>query len=81
MVPKFVADIAEASRTLGLKPKVVQIRCAKASRELPTPYGTFCILYDGKLIADRPVSAGGFMSIMRRHSAVAGDLWRQRTVP
>jgi N-acetylglutamate synthase-like GNAT family acetyltransferase len=78
MVPKFVADIGEVSRSLGLKPKVVRVRSAKASRELPTPYGVFCIIYDGKLIADRPVSAGGFMSIMRRHSALAGDLWQQR---
>jgi hypothetical protein len=77
MVPKWVAEIAEVSRTLGLKPKVVRVRSAEASRELPTPYGMFCILYDGKLIADRPISARGFMSIMRRHSALAGDLWQQ----
>ena len=77
MVPKWVAEIAEVSRTLGLKTKVVRIRSAKASRELPTPYGMFCILYDGKLIADRPVSASGFMSIMRRHSALASDLWQK----
>jgi GNAT superfamily N-acetyltransferase len=77
IVPKCVADIVKASRTLGLKPKVVRVGSAKASRELPTPYGTFSILYDGKLIADRPISGSGFMSIMRKHSALAGDLWRQ----
>jgi GNAT superfamily N-acetyltransferase len=64
MVPKCVAEIAEVSRALGLKPKVVRIRSAKASRELPTPYGMFSILYDGKLIADRPVSATRFTNIM-----------------
>jgi GNAT superfamily N-acetyltransferase len=77
MVPKFVAEIAEVSRALGLEPKVVRVRSAKASRELPTPYGVFSIIYDGKLIAGRPVSASGFMSIMRRHSALAGELWQQ----
>ncbi len=64
MVPKWVEEIAEASRALGLKPKVVQVRSAKASRELPTPYGMFSILYDGKLIAERPVGASRFTNIM-----------------
>jgi len=66
MVPKCVAEIAEMSRALGLEPKVVRVRSAKASRELPTPYGMFSILYDGKLIADRPVSARRFSSIMSK---------------
>jgi N-acetylglutamate synthase-like GNAT family acetyltransferase len=65
MIPKCVQDIAAASRTLGLEPKVVQVGSAKASRELPTPYGVFSILYDGKLIAGRPISATRFMNIMR----------------
>ena len=68
MVPKCVADIAEASRALGIEPNVVPVMSAKASRELPTPYGMFSIIYDGKLIADRPVSARRFMNIMCRNA-------------
>jgi hypothetical protein len=45
MVPKYVKEIAEVSRTLGLEPKMVPVRSAKSSRELPTPYGMFSILY------------------------------------
>jgi len=66
MVPKCVKDIAEASRALGLKTKVVPIRSAKASRELPTPYGVFSIIYDGRLIVERPVSARRFTNIMSK---------------
>jgi GNAT superfamily N-acetyltransferase len=66
MVPKCVEEIAEASRALGLEPKVVRIRSAKASRELPTPYGMFSIVCDGKLIAERPVSATRFRNIMSK---------------
>jgi GNAT superfamily N-acetyltransferase len=65
MVPKCVADIAELSRNLGMEPKVVRVRDAKASRELPTPYGVFSIIYEGTLIAGRPVSARRFASLMR----------------
>jgi GNAT superfamily N-acetyltransferase len=64
MVAKCVKDIAEASGALGLKTKVVRVRSAKQSRELPTPYGVFSIVYDGKLIAERPISARRFTNIM-----------------
>jgi len=67
-VIKSVERIAEASRTLGLEPRIVRVSSAKASRELPTPYGIFSILYDGKLIAERPISATRFMIIMRKNA-------------
>jgi GNAT superfamily N-acetyltransferase len=67
-VPKWVEEIAGASRRLGLKPRVVRLQSAKASRELPTPYGMFSILYKGRLIADRPISATRFMNIMRKEA-------------
>ena len=66
MVPKCVKDIAEASRALGLKTKVVRVRSAKQSRELPTPYGVFTIVHDGMLIAERPISARRFTNLMSK---------------
>ncbi len=69
---KSVERIAEASRTLGLEPRVVRIRSAKESRELPTPYGVFSIIYDGKLIAERPISATRFINIMRKRGTARG---------
>ncbi len=66
MVPKCVADIAQMSRTLGLEPKVIQVSSAEASRELPTPYGIFSIIYDGKVIACRPISGRRFLNIMSK---------------
>lgn len=71
MVPKWVEEITAASRTMGLEPKVVPVTSAEASRDLPTPYGMFSIVYDGKLIADRPISATRFMNIMRRNAEQA----------
>jgi GNAT superfamily N-acetyltransferase len=72
MVPKCVKDIAKASRALGLKTNVVRVRSAKESRELPTPYGVFSIVYDGKLIAERPVSARRFTNIMLKRGTQRG---------
>jgi hypothetical protein len=65
-VPKCVEDISQAARALGLTPKVVRIRSAKASRELPTPYGMFSIIYDGRLIVERPVGGTRFKNIMSK---------------
>jgi hypothetical protein len=64
MIPKCVKDIAEASKALGLKTKVVRVRSAKESRDLPTPFGVFSIIYNGKVIAERPVSGTRFKNIM-----------------
>jgi hypothetical protein len=71
-VPKWVEDISQAARALGLKPKVVRIRSAKASRELPTPYGMFSIIYDGRLIVERPVGATRFTNIMLKRGTQRG---------
>jgi hypothetical protein len=51
---------------------VVRIRSAKASRELPTPFGVFSIIYDGKLIAERPVSGTRFTNIMLKRGTQRG---------
>ncbi len=67
-VTQSAERIAETSRTLGREPKLVRLVSAKASRELPTPYGVFSIICDGKLIAERPISATRFKSIMRRNA-------------
>ncbi len=72
MVTNWVEDISRAARALGLKPKVVRITSAKASRELPTPYGTFSIIYDGRLIVERPVSATRFTNIMLKRGTKRG---------
>ncbi len=69
MIPKCVKDITETSRTLGLEAKVIRVTSARASRELPTPYGMFSILYEGKLIAGRPVSGTRFWFMMRKIAA------------
>ena len=71
-VANSVERISQAARALGLTPKVVRIRSAKASRELPTPYGMFSIVYDGKLIAERPISAARFRNIMSKRGTQRG---------
>jgi len=72
LATKSVERIAEAARRLGLEPRVVRIRSAKASRELPTPYGVFSIIYDGRLIVERPIGATRFTNIMLNRGTQRG---------
>lgn len=72
MIAKCVRDISQEARALGLTPKVVRVGSAAASRELPTPYGVFSIVYDGKLIAERPVSGARFRNIMLKRGTQRG---------
>lgn len=65
-------EIGEMSRTLGLEPRVVRVRSAKASRGGPTPYGMFSVLYDGRRIVERPVGATRFMNIMLKRGTQRG---------
>jgi hypothetical protein len=70
MVPKWVQEIADASRALMLKPKVIRVRTAEESGEHPTPCGIYSIVYDGKLIAERPISARRFTGIMSKPAGI-----------
>lgn len=71
-IAKSVERISQAARALGLKPKVVRIRSAQASRELPTPYGVFSIVYDGRLMVERPISGTRFTNIMLKRGTQRG---------
>lgn len=66
MVPKWTKEIAEVSRELGFKPKIVTLNQSNNSRSLGTAYGMFCILLDGKILVDRPVSARRFSNILQK---------------
>jgi hypothetical protein len=65
-IAKFTQDILEGAKGFGLKPKVVELKNAKAAQSAPSPYGIFNILYQGKLIADHPISRTRFIRIMEK---------------
>ena len=71
-IVKTVERISQAAQALELKPRVVRIRNAKASRGLPTPYGVFSIIHNGKLLVERPISATTFTNIMLKRGSRRG---------
>jgi GNAT superfamily N-acetyltransferase len=64
---KNVNEICEsAAKELGIKPNVITLENYAEAQESPCPFGIFCIIYDGKLIAEHPISNKRFMNIMKK---------------
>jgi hypothetical protein len=63
---KFAREIEESARNeYGLNPKVIRLRSHKDAQNAPTPYAIFAIIYNGRLLADHPISRTRFRNIMK----------------
>lgn len=68
---KAVKDITDtAINEFNIKPRVVHITENNIARWIPCGFGVFCILNEGKVIADHPISATRFKNIMRKELGV-----------
>lgn len=62
---KAVRDIGEtAEKEYGIKSRIMELKTASEARKSPCAFGTFCITYNSKLIADHPISSARFRNIM-----------------
>jgi len=48
--------------------RVKELRTCKQAQSAPSPYGIFNIVYDGRLIADHPISKTRFRNIIKQVS-------------
>ena len=65
-LPKSVSDVSAMAREHGLDVKVTVLRSAREAQEAPSRYGTFSILWNGRLLSDHYVSKGRFKNILRK---------------
>jgi len=64
---KFVSEIVEAAKDeYHIKPKVVELKSWRDAQNAPTPYAVFSLIYNGRLLADHPISRTRFRNIMRK---------------
>ena len=62
---KNVSEIAEvAQRDFGLQLNVVTLKNHREAQGSPSPFGTFCIVYKGEVVAHHPISKTRFVNIM-----------------
>jgi len=64
---KCVPEISEtAEKVYGIKPKVIELRSWQDAQDSPCAFGVFCIVYNGKIIAEHPISSKRFGNIMKK---------------
>lgn len=62
---KALTEIGEAAlKDYGLLPTIVHLENAGQAQEVPCAFGSFCIIYNGKVVAEHPVSQTRFRNIM-----------------
>ena len=64
---KNVNEIHESAvAEFKIKPRIITLKDHKQAQTSPCPFGTFCILYEGKVIAEHPTSNTRFINIMKK---------------
>ncbi|MFC1508853.1 YoaP domain-containing protein [Candidatus Omnitrophota bacterium] len=64
---KNVQEICQTAKIIyGIQPHVIHLNNCREAQNCPCPFGTFCMVYNGKIIAEHPVSNTRFKNIMNR---------------
>jgi hypothetical protein len=63
---KNVTAIIESAQKMKLKTNVVDLNDAEAVQNTPCAFGSFCMIYNGKIISHHPVSNTRFENIMKK---------------
>ncbi len=64
---KNVNEIYEsAKKDFNLQPEIITLKNHKEAQNSPCAFGSFCMIYDGKLIAEHPISSTRFKNIMSK---------------
>ena len=65
---KGVAAIMETARKKGIRLNVKKVESANEARRMPSGFGTFALLKDGKLLEDHYISKRRFMTIIENQT-------------
>ena len=65
MLSKSANDLREMAAEHGLKMRVTVLESAHEAQNAPSYYGSFSLLWDGRLLSDHYVSKGRFRNILR----------------
>lgn len=68
--PYTVKNVREictvAEKEYKLKVKVIHLKNHNEAQASPCPFGTFCMIYNGKVVAYHPISKARFVNIMKK---------------
>ena len=63
---KNVNAIMESAEKMNIPTRLIEVEDAQTAQQVPSPFGSFCIIYEGKVIAYHPISHTRFMNIMKK---------------
>jgi len=68
-VVKAVKEIPEtAKEKYGIEPEIIELKNCEEAQNAPSAFAIFGIVYNGKLVADHPISNRRFMNIMDKEA-------------
>ncbi len=62
---KNVNAIIESANKMKIKTRLIDLADYKAVQSVPCAFGSFCIIYNGKVISHHPISNTRFENIMK----------------
>ena len=64
---QWVKEISEtADKVYGIKPRIIELKSCQDAQNSPCAFGSFCIVYNGKVVAEAPISSKRFTNIMNK---------------
>ncbi|MBI9052842.1 MAG: YoaP domain-containing protein [Bacteroidales bacterium] len=68
---KAISEISEtAVKEYKIKPTIIELKNYTDAQNSPSAFGTFCILYNGLLVAENPISNTRFKNIMNKQLSI-----------
>jgi GNAT superfamily N-acetyltransferase len=68
-IEKAMGDICQtAEKVYGIKPAIVEMTDYRDAQNSPCAFGSFCIVYNGRLVATNPISHTRFKNIMNKEA-------------
>jgi len=61
---KNVNEMIKTAKEFSLQPQLIELKTAQDAQELPCGFGTFCIILNGKVVAEHPISNTRFKNIL-----------------
>jgi len=69
-IDKSTREIADtADKKYGIRPTIIELKDCRDSREAPSAFAVFGIIYNNRLVADHPISNTRFINIMDKEKS------------
>ena len=65
-VARFMDEVKPILEERNLKPEIIELKTAARAQNAPSLYGTFSLIHDGRLLADRYISTTRFVNILNK---------------